>query len=136
MATVITPITCVAKTSKDTKKLWESKGLKVEDCVAKLSYEYLSGLEGTATGAEIKNIISDAATKIAALYEARIKVESRKELMVNSMSFWQELATGLAFGKTILASAKREMSGLEFAEPKSASASVEDDSGEVVTEEL
>jgi len=132
----IVPVTCVAKTSKDTKALWEAKGLKIEECIEKLQYEFLAGLEDTATGVEIKNKITECANFIAGLLESKLKVESRKELYVNAVSFWQDTAVKSMFGKTILADAKREMSQLPFAVKAVAGKTEDNDGEEVVSEEL
>jgi urease gamma subunit len=120
MSKAIVPVVCVAKTGSKVKEFWTT-GLSKEDGekllsvnAGKLTYKYLSGMEDTDTGAEIKNIIHDMASKIASLLDSKLKNETVKLNHLEAVSVLDEMTVKAMFGKTILAEAIRRTSGLEF----------------------
>jgi hypothetical protein len=146
MAT-ITPITCLAKTGKDQKKLWEVARASGEmkqsekDVIALLSYEHLTGLADTETGGALANIFHKACQDASDLLASKLKVESRRDCHVEAMSVLDSMLTdkdgGVCsiFGKGLLAQATRNLSGLKFTKTEQVSANVDND-GEVETETL
>jgi len=104
-------VVCTAKTSNDYKEFLKAQGLNMDDVAKKLTYNYLPQLEDTDTGKAIKAKIQECATFIAGQYE-KMKNEATRAIYIEGVSVWEEKATNLAFGKTILADAVRELSGL------------------------
>lgn len=136
----VNPTIRQARTSKETKALWDSKGLKLEECKAKLAFYELVGISNTETGAKVANLFHVACSEAAKIYEGAIKNPGIRDNYVNSMSELDELITnketGLLFGLTILANYVRENSGLEFAAPASSSPVPAEAEGEEISEEL
>lgn len=146
MAT-ITPITCLAKTGKDQKAAWAKARIEgtmtesEEDVIKLLSYEHLTGLEGTETGGQIANFFHEACQKSADLIASKVKVDSRREKYVEVFSVLDDALTNAKsghpaciFGKGLLAQATRNLSGLKFS--KADKVVTADDDGEVETETL
>ncbi len=109
---VIVPIVCVAKSSKDLKEFWKAQGLDLAVCEAKLTYKFLSGLEGTPTGLKIKAAIQNMATEISGILDAALPAGKLKDNELEAVSQLEQRTTALAFGKTIRADAIRVIADL------------------------
>jgi hypothetical protein len=127
-------VVCTAKTSNDYKEFLKVQGLNLDDVAKKLTYNYLPQLADTETGKRIKAKIQECATFIASQYEA-MKNESTKGVYIEGVSKWEEKATALAFGKTILADAVRELADLPKL-PEVVGVKTTDEDDESATEEL
>lgn len=133
MSKAVIPVVCTAKTSTYCKDQWKAEGLDLAKIDAQLTYKFLAGMGDTETGAQACNIIQEAASKLAALYDGKLP-EAFKANYLEMISVWQATSTnkdggtGSIFGKGLLAQAVRNNSGLKFhVKPAEVKAASEDD---------